>query len=140
MYKAKLVLHNQKYCIDLNLLVCALFTLLSGTIVLNKLELSGIKKLGFQSANDKGFVTVLNQLLNKNSVRQIAATLLEPIVKKQTTLIDSREREQNKLLKKYLKKFRYSHERYINVPGSTNILDEEINYFAIQSLFLIAGV
>ena len=140
MYTAKVVLHNQKYCIDLNLLVCALFTLSSGTEVFNKLELSGIKNLGFQKAKDKVFLTVLSQLLNKNSVRQVAATLLEPILKKQMTLINSREREQSKLLKKYLKKFHYSYERYFNVSDNTNRLDEEINYFAIQSLFLIAGI
>ena len=140
MCTTKLVLPKQKYCIDLNILVCALFTISSGTKTFTSLDITTNKSLGFSTEDDKEFVILLNRLLNKGSIRQFAAVLIQPILRKQTGNRNSTQQDQSRLLKKYVKKFCYIYERYFNNDKKNIRLKEEITYFAVQSLFLLAGI
>ena len=140
MCTTKLVLPKQKYCIDLNILVCALFTISSGTKPFTSLDITTTKSLGFSTEDDKEFVILLNNVLDNGSIRQLAAVLIQPILRKETESRNSTPQEQSRLLKKYVKKFCYIYERYFNSDTKNIRLKEEINYFAVQSLFLLVGI
>lgn len=105
------------------------------------------KNVTLHSTTSKQFSIELYNLLNKPSIRQIAFTLIKPILPN-TNKLDLQYRQnkyykQGKLLKKYLKKFRLVYKRYFLIqPGELNqkTIDKEINNLALQALFLIVGL
>ena len=81
-------------------------------------------------------------LVNQKSLRQFAYTIIQPLIFR-TLQPDYKIIQQNKRLKKYLKKFRHLYKRYFsslnfNKNGVKN--DKDINCLAIQTLFLIVGI
>ena len=105
------------------------------------------KNVILHSTNSKQFSIGLYNLVNKPSTRQIAFTLIKPILPNTNKLdIYSQQKnyhKQGKLLKKYLKKFRLVYKRYFLInpeelhPKTTG---KELNNLALQALFLIVGL
>lgn len=81
-------------------------------------------------------------LVNQKSLRQFAYTIIKPLIVRPLQP-EYKSIQQNKRIKKYLKKFRYLYKRYFsNLNFNKNSVknDKEINYLAIQTLFLIVGI
>ena len=70
----------------------------------------------------------------------MAHNLLKPILLQPNGL--QKNNDNKTLLQRYLKKFKYLYRRYFCKYTKQNqfITDKDLNYFAIQTLFLIVGV
>ena len=92
--------------------------------------------------------TNLYDVLNKRSLRQLVYTILEPFLLIENISFKSNTTKKNSftktvLLKKYLKKFRYTYYRYFQSRNNENyqiLTNKELNNLAIRSLFTILGV
>jgi len=134
--------------LNLNLILCALFTLMPNSSLFKNLNINDklivqLNKDEFVFINSKNIVEFSTQL-NKPSLRQIAYKAIQPLFPKKSFLLTPTNRRNDKnqhlLLKRYLRKFNYSYKRYFLFKTNLYLTDKEINYFALESLFLIAGV
>jgi len=141
-------LNKQDINLRLNFLLCSLFVLSSTDKLFTELDL---RKDIYCKVDEQivilGNFKTLYLLLNKISVRQFAYILIRPILfkkllsSKALSPSDLKELDtQAILLRKYLKKFREFYRRYFIFPGKKKMADKEINFFAIETLFLITGV
>jgi len=85
------------------------------------------------------------EIINKPSTRQLAFDLLQPLISNDYTVLSQTKDHYKsiKRLKKYLVKYRYFWYRYFvpqAIPSSLNVNEEELNYFAVQALYLISGI
>ena len=147
MYTSK----KQNINLRLNFLICSLFVLTSTDKLFTVLDL---RKDIYCIIDEQSLIMehfeALCLLLNKIPLRQFAYILIRPILfkklisSKALTPIEHKELDtQAILLRKYLKKFREFYRRYFRGNEKNKIVlltDKEINFFAIETLFLIAGV
>lgn len=139
--------------IHTHFLLCGLFTLGPNNNSFKKINLSHNFSLASRENNKKNlFITLYHErsakdyhnLLNRSSIRQIAYTLLKPILFQPKTVKGNLKIYPSDLttLKQYLKKYKYFYTRYFCTQLNENetLSDKELNYFAIHSLFLILGV
>tara|TARA_B100000497_G_C7643254_1_gene386783 strand:+ start:342 stop:755 length:414 start_codon:yes stop_codon:yes gene_type:complete len=126
--------------IKLSFILCSVFTLLPYDSIFitfalkNRLShnLSGQDFIFYT----KSTISDLHDLINKLNLRQYTYFLLEAIFRNTT--------EGNfELLTQYLKKFRYNYRVYFlpQIKNYSNLsTDYEINTFAIQTLYVLAGL
>jgi len=131
-------------------LMCSLFTLSPNEKLFKTLNLKkkvDINKNAYILYNTQNLEEFYN-LLNKPSLRQLVYTILIPfLIKKESSstsiLTKNESPKQTFLLKKYLKKFKYTYPRYfqpISEKNYTPPTNKEINSSAIHSLFVILGI
>jgi len=152
-----LVAPNKRIKTSLNtsFIICSILTLDPNNKIFKNFELK--RDLASSTKNKnciltlltaKEFVDEIYDVLNKSSTRQMAHTLIRPILQNcdriHYPLTDPRQNfPRTRILKKYLKKFKHFYRRYFLTQGekSLNIKNDKIiNYFAIQALFLIVGI
>ena len=131
-------------------LVCSLFTLSPNEKLFKTLNIKkkiSITKTAYILDNTQNLEEFYT-LLNKPSLRQLVYTILIPfLIKKESSskhiLANNGSPKQTLLLKKYLKKFKYTYSRYfqpISEKNYTPLTNKEINRSAINSLFVILGI
>jgi len=137
---------QQNSLLPIRFLLCSLLTLTPNekifkTINLKKGNYRNLYELNYMMASE----TNLYAVLNKRSLRQLVYTILGPFLLiediSNTTKKDSFTK--TVLLKKYLKKFRYTYYRYFQSGNNENyqiLTNKELNNLAIRSLFTILGV
>lgn len=127
--------------IDLNYLICSLYTLSEYHILFKELNL---KNTMFLNTNDdENYIETIGKLyklLNSSSLRRFSIILLNPILQKSNLNEISNE---TALLKKYLRKFKYNYFKYFyrqyeNVGRAPT--PKEINIYSLKVLFLLAGI
>ena len=138
---------------NLNILICSLYTLSGNHKVFKKFNLQNdiyldnknVKHFSNQIKNFDDF----EELLKSSWLKQFSLYLLEPFYNPQfgfdskTEIVNKKIYEETTLLKKYLQKFKrnyhyyffYKNGNYENLP--TN---KEINTYAIEYLFFLAGI
>ena len=139
--------------IHTHFLLCSLFTLEPNNDSFKRINLRHNFSLSPIINNKKNlFITLYNErhikdyhnLLNRYSIRQIAYTLLKPILFQPKTVKGNLKIYHSDVitLKQYLKKYKYFYTRYFCTQSNENgpLSNKELNYFAIHSLFLILGV
>jgi len=151
MFKRNLSVDKTLSNVDIDILLCSLFTLTPSNKLFKHINLKkDLYRLNGESyllSNKENFKELYN-LLNESYLRQLAYDLLEPFITRKHLLPESQKRseslsEQIALLKKYLRRFNYIYNRYfLTKDGNYNLLpkNKEINFFAIKSLFLLAGI
>jgi len=151
MFKRNLSVNKTLSNVDIDIILCSLFTLTPSNKLFKNINLKNdLYRLNGESyllSNKENFKE-LYDLLNESYLRQLAYDLLEPFITKKHLLPEPQRRseslyEQTTLLKKYLRRFNYIYNRYfLTKNGNYNLLpnDKEINFFAIKSLFLLAGI
>ena len=94
----------------------------------------------FLNLHNETLANELYKILNRPALRQMAHNLLKPILLQPNGL--QKNNDNKTLLQRYLKKFKYLYRRYFCKYTKQNqfITDKDLNYFAIQTLFLIVGV
>lgn len=137
-------------------LICSLYTLCGNHKVFRKFNLKNdtyinIKNFNCLSYNVKKFYG-FSALINKSSLKELSFGLLKPFLTSSDILTDLNFDikkalptfyDETILLRKYLLKFNHNYRKYffyqngnfVNLP--TN---KEINMYAIESLFLLAGI
>lgn len=144
---------NSEISIHTHFLLCSIFTLEPNNHSFKKINLSHNFSFTATVNNKKSLVTTLynekhikdyHNLLNRSSIRQIAYTLLKPILSQPKTVKGKLKIYPSDvtILKQYLKKYKYFYTRYFSAQpnGNGTLNDKELNYFAMHSLFLILGV
>jgi hypothetical protein len=144
--------YNGNASINLNLLICSLFTLIPNDEIFKELN---INKYGYLLQTSEDFFLMdsyyLNNfflILNKPLVRQLAYNILQPLFKETGNLNFSQLNiKKNSLeyqaLKKYLKKFKYFYKILFKEESLFNKFrrtEKEINLLAIKFLFILVGV
>lgn len=126
--------------IKLSFILCSVFTLLPYDSIFITFALKNHVSHNLSGQDfiftTKSNISDLYYLINKLNLRQYAYVLLEPMFRNTT--------EGNfELLTQYLKKFRYNYRVYF-LPQikdySHRSTDYEINTFAIQTLYVLAGL
>jgi len=150
------ILKKQLLDVNLQALICSLYTLFENHEIFLKMNLrTGIvldKNNGHCFCTKIEIFQELNCLLNKPSLRRFSYHLLEPILNPNSFLIFSEIEnrivgkeifDETILLKKYLRKFNYNYRRYFlyqNSSSESSPTTKEINVYAVKILFLLVGI
>lgn len=137
--------------IELNILICSLITLLPNNVLFKELNIKKSFPYIRQDTNlilvELSYLENLSFLLNKQSIREIAYNILQPLLQE----IKNKNKETPNLkvdsieyraLKKYLQKFKYSYKKFFlkKTFMTKYILSEkELNLIAIKTLFVLVG-
>jgi len=135
----------------LDFLICTLLVLVPTDELFRKLSLSTDL---FLTSKGQNYILQnwkeIKELLNDELLRQFSYILIRPVLFKDLVnepLLDIETKKEFKdgvlLLKNYLKKFKAFYKHYfLNNKNSTHriLTEKEINYFAIEALFLLVGV
>ena len=149
----KVLIKNQVktfYPTSLDSLLCSLYTLSGSHKVFKKLDLKNDLHLDikcFYKSKNNNF-SELKNLLSKSALKQFALYLLVPVLDlngglNETTKNFNNDSYQIILLKKYMRKFQRNYRRYFFYQNGDYIIlptNKEINMYAIESLFLLAGI
>jgi len=122
-----------------SLLLCSLFTLAPNK---NLFKYLSVKDNIFIGCNEKDYIQKYSDLFQTSSLQKLCLSILEPLLLDNTNL-SGRLVDQTNLLKKYLKKYKYTYYRYFFPLTETSYgppTIKRINTAAIESLFLILGV
>ena len=137
--------------LELNILICSLITLLPNNVLFKELNIKKSFPYIRQDTNlilvELSYLENLSFLLNKQSIREIAYNILQPLLQE----IKNKNKETSNLkvdsieyraLKKYLQKFKYSYKKFFlkKTFMTKYILSEkELNLIAIKTLFVLVG-
>lgn len=137
--------------LELNILICSLITLLPNNVLFKELNIKKSFPYIRQDTNlilvELSYLENLSFLLNKQSIREIAYNILQPLLQE----IKNKNKETPNLkvdsieyraLKKYLQKFKYSYKKFFlkKTFMTKYILSEkELNLIAIKTLFVLVG-
>ena len=138
--------------IEVDFLICSLFTLLSNTKLFQSLDLTNEVYLSINGENylliEQNKFDTLYTSLNKRYIRQLAYKLINPLLKETSSLTHNKQDKDTSatksiLFKKYLIKFSFLYKRYFFQKNENyNLVPEtkEINTLATKALFLLVGV
>jgi len=137
--------------LNTNLLICSLFTLLPTDRLFQELNFN--KYYSSTRLNENLFLTEFWYLdnffllINKPLIRQLAYTILQPLIQENSTLDNNVNRKnrsvEEQTLKKYLKKFKHFYKLFFlenSFLSSSPLTDKEINFLAIKILFIFIGI
>jgi len=150
MIRSQKKLKNSKRIYQPNIsILCSLFTLSPNEKLFKNLN---VKQKFYSGVDDNYAILMDNQIvedlysiINKKSIRQLAYSIVLPLLSKNYRIPLSQPTQKNKaiLLKKYFKKYRYTYYRYffpVNTKTKYLPTNTELNNSAIRSLFLILGI
>jgi hypothetical protein len=147
------ILKNHLNNINLNYLLCGLYTLSGNHRFFKKLNFTSHIYIDKNEIDDfySGNIYDFYTLLDKSTSRRFAFQLIKPFLKKnyliktshiENKIVNIDTIQETILLKRYLKKFKYNYYRYffcknvkLNSPTS-----KEVNMAAIELLFLLLGI
>jgi|TARA_B110000902_G_scaffold254734_1_gene319146 hypothetical protein len=148
-------LSNQTYSspkpiLDTKLLLCSLFTLLPTGELFQELNCTNSPVSTCLNSElfltESWYVNNFSLLINKPLVRQLAYTILQPLIHAKNKKGSKQRNEKSieeQTLKKYLKKFKYFYKLFFfddSLSSKPLITDREINFLAIKFLFLLIGI
>ena len=131
------------------LLLCSVFTLSPNENLFKTLNIKQKLYSGVNNSDDllieSDIIEDLYSIINKRAVRQLAYSIVNPFLSKNYIVSINQPINKDKatLLKKYLKKYRYSYYRYFFPATAKNIIfptPKMLNTYAIKSLFLLLGI
>jgi hypothetical protein len=138
---------------DTNILICSLFTLLPTDELFQELNFnkyySSTRLSGDLFLTESWCLNNFFLLINKSLVRQLAYTILQPLLIQENNIQHSQHVNiknksiEDQTLKKYLKKFKYLYKLFFvenSFLSKASITDKEINFLAIKILFILIGI
>ena len=142
--------------VNLNYLICSLYTLSEYNHVFKKLVLKNAISWGTNnknhSLNNVGNFNDIYKLLESAALRRFSVILLYPLLKKglisyagikKNTMFDADTYNEMFLLKRYLRKFSYNYLKYFqnqNENANPIFNQKDLNTEALKILFLLAGI
>lgn len=137
--------------IEINILICSLIALLPNNLLFKELNIKKSFPYIRQDTNlilvELAYLENLFFLLNKQSIREIAYNILQPLLQE----IKNKNKEtpnvkvdaiEYRALKKYLQKFKYSYKKcFLKQPFMMKYIvsEKELNLMAIKTLFVLVG-